>query len=328
MKNKSPLFIEKICFYPYTADEKKKVRKNLSKLPFNRRHDFIYSPDMEGMAVCIEFLNWHFYSERSRGVRHKIRLTLVDATLRAEVASHDMCIYIPAEEFTRFSYVDFPLASIDIQPGHSYKLVAYDLTKSLLLGMDVCHLLDVRLLGESSGWYSVYSAGIRPAWETQLYRSLPASGDKRYFVRFDLRHSFGYRPPVILPEVEMRLYYPDGRRTDIGFMEPICRDLVGESYFVEQLFIPDDRYRGAFYAELRCMGLPIAGFVFSTSSAAVSGAWCDDAIEPLPDYSPDAARKRLNALLPQSTEHSSLLADDDEFTAAIRSFIDSELNSR
>ncbi len=328
MKKRSTLHIEDILFRPYTADERNGVRNRLERLGFSRGHDFVYSPDMIGIAVELRFVNFISSSDKQRGVRHKVGLTLIDATVRAEVASRDISVYIPVDEIFRSYYIDFPLESIDIQPGHTYKLVVRDLTKSLVLGIAASHLYDERRLGDHTDWYTVFAAGIRPAWETQLYRSLTAIDRKRYFVRFEMRHNFGRRVPSILPEVEIRLHFPDKYSADVCFKEPVSCDIKGEAFYVESLFIGNPSHQGAFYAELCCMGSPIAGFVFTTDCEAVSGTWYEDALLPLADYSQELADARLHELLPQSVVSKSETNSDDEFIALVKQYIASELSPK
>lgn len=64
-------------------------------------------------------------------------------------------------------------------------------------------------------------------------------------------------------------------------MEPVCHDFSGNNYWAEFLFEPDRRTGGVYYAELRSMGVPIAGIVFRTDGPEEAGEWYGEDVLPL-----------------------------------------------
>lgn len=316
MEKQLPISVYKARFCAYTRDERKKVRKDLWMLDFDDRHDFMYDTIFAGFAVEICFWNERYGLEPLRGVRHRMTLTLVDTTLRCEVSSGKVCVYIPKDEIDYYYYADFPLASVDLKAGHTYKYMVHDDTASATLGEYVLHLFGdhPKNTGDPSMWYHVESGGVRPAWESCLYKYLDTMDYENYYVRFTLSHGFGYNPPAILPELEMRLHYPDGKRVDCHFAEPICPCYDSGGYFVEQMFMAPGADKGVFYAELLCMGYLIAAFAFDTGGAEERGRWHGADIVPLDEYSPKAAEARFNLLTGRTD------CRDDEATPAMDEF--------
>ncbi len=150
-------------------------------------------------------------------------------------------------------------------------------------------------LGDSFKSPEVIDGGIRHALSKDLFRSLCTEDGYDYYVRFNISHRLGYNLNI-MPEVEVRLHYPDGVTREIYFREPQCRDM--ESYkmnrrWVEIPFITISNINGVFYAELLCMGHPIGGFVFSTTWPDQKGPWYAGNIEPLGEYDPETAVRTL-----------------------------------
>lgn len=326
MNKKSHISIDEIRFCSYTSVEKKKVGKNLWMLDFDARHDFLVDSTFAGIVAQIHFLNERFALEPPCGVRHKMRMALIDTTSRIEVTSCNVCTYIPKDEYLYLNYIDFPLESVQFLAGHSYKLVVHDLTASAIMGEFTFHLFGEQTLGHPTKWYEVCYGGVRPAWEDNLYKSLNTVDGHDYYVRFNLLHRFGGTPPTILPELEMRLHYPDGHYISASFKEPRCLGLEGlenNHWYVEYPFTTVRDINGIFYAELLCMEYPIAGFVFDTDREDKRGSWCGDEILPIDEYSLELATTRINNLLPEDVQKDPL-SDTDDFDELLNKFIESQ----
>lgn len=300
MKKKSPISVNNIRFYSLEYDEDEIITYSIEQFQYDDRSDFdVYDSYLQGLAVNIDLSN-----ERvdGRGVRREILLTLVDMTLRCEVASTRIKVNIRRGEVCRNLYHYYPAKSTGLKPGHHYKLAVSDLTSGQTLAERVVHLVDLKVVGNPTEIYTVCDGGVRPAWETSLYKSLNTSDEHDYYVRFNLTHNFGLMPPAILPELEIKLYYPDGRYVSTHFMEPRHwnRDAVDNNIlYVESLFTTDRDRNGVFYAELLCLGFQIAGFAFDTTAGEdVRGCWFGPGIESLDEYSLASAEERLREHLP------------------------------
>lgn len=297
MKKKLDVTVYEVKFASYTRNEKKKIGKHISRLVFDGRHDFLIDEDLDGIAAKIELENERFGLEPERGVRRRIQFELIDQDERMAVFSLAKNIYITKDEFMGEYFLDFNLAETPLQAGHTYRLIVKDLKNDVTLGVSSFHVFGEKELGAREDWYCVCDGGIRPSWEKEMYRSLKVIPYRDYWIRFNLSQKFGQDIPPILPELEIRLYNTVTGRVDVCFAEPICRNFEENQYFVEQPFVPSEDDRGLYYAELICMDCPLAGFMFDSSLDVFSGSWYGSEIEPLDEYSPEAAKQRAEAVL-------------------------------
>ena len=309
-------------FYAYGSDEKDEI-VFIDQFPFDDRHDFLVGLDFSGIAVKINLCNDRY----DKGVRRDVSLTIIDMTSRCEVAARSMRVNISKESFCKDVHLYFPVEECGLIAGHSYKMVVIDETASQTLTESVIHLFDKNSLGHPTEWYEICDGGVRPAWEDDLYKSLNTKDEHDYYVRFNLSQQFGPILPAVMPELEIRLHYPDGRSVKTYFKEPRCLGLENYEeniWSVECPFTTIDDINGVFYVELLCMEFPVAGFVFDTKSSDVWGRWFWYEICPMDEYSPEAAVKRLDEDLPDRYEPKQS-TEDDGFDAALDRFISSQL---
>ncbi|MDE6854646.1 MAG: AAA family ATPase, partial [Muribaculaceae bacterium] len=291
MRTESPISVGKIQFYTYDQDQTDKIA-SIDSLPFDDRTDFISTPLPGGIAIKITFHNQLY----DTGVRRNVALNLIDITTRCEVSSQNVKVSMRKHEFTKESYADFPADGI--KPGRSYRLVISDIGVSQTIAEKVFHLFDKDRLPHPAEWYGISDGGLRPAWVSLLYKTLDTTDGHEYYLRFNLEYKLGYLLSGLMPELELRLYYPEGRDIEAQFREPRC--LSEENYndnrwFVEFPFTTSFDRNGVFYAELLCMEYPIAGFVFDTNADDECGSWCGPHIAPLDEYTPEAAFDRWQA---------------------------------
>lgn len=106
---------------------------------------------------------------------------------------------------------------------------------------------------------------------------------------------------VELPELQLRLVKPDGTEV-CSYVTPqrntrTDADDAQDNINVRvQLGTCCESPRGEYYAELLSMGYPIAGMVFSTAGEAVDGLWTGADTEPIRNYTPAAAHRRLQSI--------------------------------
>lgn len=315
MNKKSPIYVGQIQFYTYNQDQVDDLVL-INQFPFDDRSDFIADPSLAGIAVKIAVTNERFDS----GVRRNVTLTLVDVTSRCEVASLPLKIILRKQECFKDFYAHFPADSI--KPGHVYKLVINDPIASHTIDQRVFRLMDANPLPHPAEWYGVCDGGIRPAWESNLYKSIGTEDGQRYYVRFNIEQKLGYRLPSVLPELELRLYVPDEETPLVMFAEPRCTnsdDFKDNIWYVEYPFTTAYDRNGEFYAELLCMEYPVAGFVFATDEETESGKWFGTDIEPLNEYSANAVMDRWIAI--RHPESHSPQAETMDFDKLLDDFI-------
>jgi len=322
MKRKSPISVEIIQFYTYNCDETDDL-VFIEQFPYDNRHDFLVDKNFAGIAVKVEVWNNRF----DKGARRNISLTLVDMTMRCEVATQRVRINLAADGFKDY-FIHFPAETSGIVSDHTYKLVVRDENAGLPLTESIIHLLDKSTMGDPTMWYQICDGGIRPSWSDNVFKSLNTVDAHEYLVRFTVAPENCCRLSAVMPELEVRLYYPDGKYVKAFFKEPFCRNLDSykdNRWTVECPFETADEINGVFYAELLCMEYPIAGFVFDTlSDEDIRGVWFGSDIEPMDEYSSHQAKALVDKRLNRNGE-SDATFEVDPLEDAIDKFLASQL---
>ena len=322
MITNTPLVIESISFCDININNKENIEKLFDTIDTDKRHDFLIDSSFAGIAIKTDFSNSRYFTDCPAGIRRNVSFTLIDFTLRLEIASRVMRVSMPLTKPYKTTYCTF-MTDDGLTSGHTYKIIIRDENTGESLQEKIFHLFGEKELGHPQTWYTVTDGGIRPEWETfGLFRSIKSDDSKILNVRFNLELNFGKNIPLILPELEIRLYYPGEGNVKIGFIEPLGHELFSLYYTVELPFSTSPMYHGVYYAELLCMEYPIAGFVFSTSGIQIRDQWCGEGLKPLEEYSPEAAEERYARLVVDETDSS-----DDEFESALNDFIKSETES-
>lgn len=322
MKKETPIYIEEVLFASYDSEETDIYAALPGALAYERRKDFIFDSDFFGIVARIDFCNSRYGEEPPRGVRRKVEVTLIDTTLSCEVATKTLSVNIEAGSAGKFCYVNFPLQETAFEPGHSYVLMGRDLSTEELLCDEDFRLLDPKTLGQPWKWYDPVAGALREPDKERLYTTVLADSSKAYYVHLVFTLHFEGEEPKELPELELRLHYPDSRITDVHFLKPVCVDPVAEIYVAEYAAVDFHLYSGVYYAEFLSMEYPVAGFVFSTDDKEREGEWTTDHLRPLDEYSPSAATNRYHELVLDA--YSGKGMTDEDFDKALDDFIAGE----
>lgn len=318
IETQSPLTISEVLFCSIGSYEKE-CSAFVEQFVFDRRHDFVVDPDFCGIAAKISLDR----KPSEKGIRRRLSLTLIDTTMRCEVATQQIMVTMKKDQFFKDIHICFLSDTVEMKARHTYKLLVCDATAAETLAAVTFHLYG-REYGNPEDWYTVADGGVQPSWDIfNLYKSLKTIHNHDYYARFNIIPNFGARLPEILPELEVRLHYPDGSRIDVRFMEPLCYDFDNNSYFVQCPLETTPDHTGIFYAEVLCMQYALAGFVFDTTRDDISGRWYGRQIEPLESYSPEAAALRLNQLLSADGSYDPF---DQQFDEALDRFIQSQMD--
>lgn len=313
MKRKSPITVNKIQIYTYDKDEE---IVDIKDIPYDDRNDFIADGEPGGIAVRIGTVNERF----DTGVRRDARLCLVDMTERREVAVQNVRVNLRKREFFREIYAEMPAA--EMKPGHTYKLIVSDASTSEALAEKVVNFIDKERLPHPTEWYEVCDGGLRSAWEDNIYKTIQTEDGQTYYVRFGLSQKLGYLLFPIMPELELRLYSPEGGEVLVQFREPRCanaEDYKDNLWYVEFPFTSSYDSHGVYYAELLCMEYPIAGFAFDNDVEDEKGQWFGEYLKPLDEYTPDAAVERWSTS--PAREEDSKPAVPDDFDTLLDQFL-------
>ncbi len=307
-----------IQFYNYEKDQTDELAF-INQFPFDDRSDFIADDTFGGIAVKITVSNVRFDS----GVRRNVSLILVDVTARYEVACRSLKINLHKQEYNKVLYAHFSVS--DMMPGHIYKIVMSDPIASQTLIERSFRLINPVDLPHPARWYGVRDGGLRTAWESDLYKTIKTDDWLTYYVRFNIEQKLGSLLPSVMPELELRLYFSDSQEPLVQFSEPVCvskDDYKDNLWYVEYPFTTSIDRNGVLYAELLCMEYPIAGFVFDTNAYEEHGTWCGKYIEPIDEYSLNAATERWRASSQRVED--CIEAEHDEFDKMLDKFIAEE----
>lgn len=289
---------------------------------FDNRHDFLINYTQTALAVMMTFHNERYlYSDGSQGIRRTVTVFLIDITANCVLSNAITRVYIHKDSFIDKCRVDIPFAYSDINVEHSYKVIVRDDSTKYILGEKVFNLFDEHTFGsQPANWYKVENGGISPDDEYQLFKSVEARDYSYHRVRFFLTPQFK-KMPAIMPEIEIRIYYPDGS-VDNGFFVPECCDSFFYEYFVAKSFLTTPSTKGICYAEILCMDYPLAGFVFSTQGPWVYNFWEGDELVCLEEYSLKAATDRFQSYFQEPEEAKT---DDEDLDHFLNKFIITEI---
>ncbi len=289
MKEITEFSVDELNFTSYDRSDKEFYGKNIRYLTFKGRHDFVYNEDFAGIAVEIDFSNSGFFEEPARGVCRKVEFTLIDQNERIPVYSEIRKIRIPRSEFIRDCYLDLSATKIEFKTDHIYRLVVRDLTMEAMLGEYVFRLYSQEKYGRPTQWYGVKGGGIYTPESKALYKSKKVEEYEECHVGFVVNLEMGKNRPSILPELEIWLHCTASGKEKNACMDPRPLGNIVGQYYVEIPFFPDKSDIGVYYAELLCMGHPIAGFVFDTTVDAECRPWSGTELEPMGHYDEEKA---------------------------------------
>lgn len=310
MKQENAFSIAQIQLCAYSPDSE--ITRAFPKAGyFDTRHDFVATLTQSGLAVLVTVLN---HRHENRGLRRWLSVSIVEENTGTVISSTVMRVVMDRWENTMSFRADLPFPYSLINQYSHYHVVVRDRSTGIKLGEQVLNMYDEVTIGmNASEWYSVKRAGVIPEWDDEVHRSLEVTNMAYHKVRFYLEshYEMGLH---ILPEVEIRLHFPNG---EIGqrFVRPVSDDRWDGVVPVDFPFLATPANRGVCYAEVLMMDYVIGGFVFSTAGPALEGAWEDKGLECLETYTPEDAARRLREL----SGHSSNEEEEKEGREAHRS---------
>lgn len=328
-KKNNYLTLSKLQLCPYEDENSELVKLYPACEMFDDRHDFIMGLLQSALAVMMVFTNERrLMSEYASGVRRPVAVSLIDVTDGCVIASSKFNVNIPKGELTKVIRIDLPFTYANIAPDHCYKVSVKDDLNKTILGESFLRMFDELRCGKHpKDWFAVEKAGISSCYaDDVLYRSVEAIHMSYHKVKFYLT-SHLREMPVVLPEVEVRIYFPNGDiKSDFCKIE--CDDWEMDVYRVEMPFLVHSQNSGICYAEILCMDYAFAGFVFCTEGQTVQDCWTGKNVWILDEYSPEnaACRFRKSVISTQDVDDDSDLLNDEDFDRALDEFISSEQN--
>lgn len=335
MKKQSPIGIQQIRLCPLSHNDIALGGDKLHLLEFDNRHDFVIDKDFAGIALKCDFLNYRINDCERRGVNRRIQVSVTDMTARCEFISTSVRVTMSKDTENKVVYLPFSHSEFPFEHNHTYRLMVRDELSSTLLETLFFHIYSEEALGHPEQWYTVENGGILKRSSEDVYRSVEAAAYSDLKIRFLVDHSFEDNLPTILPELEVRVHYPNGEYVEVDFVEPTIADYCSYVCEVAIPFSPRSYLDMNYYVELLCMEYPIAGFAFSTHGPEVRGDWYGEDLKPLDEYSQEAVEARMLRVEPKkepeadeetSDEKDSIKEDIDDFDSLLDQFIASQMD--
>lgn len=302
---------------------------SLSALVFDRRHDFIIADHDPILAVRMVFANERCLDgDFSKGIRRKVSVSLINANNHNLVVTTSSTLNIRRCRFCQELIISLPINYDEIDFKHTYSVIVRDLKSGQYLGEQSLrffnqfhyHTTITNILKPVSG-------GVEPDYTTMLHKSFDADVMSYHNVRFQLT-PFDLLPlPIFLPEMEVRIHFPDGSvESSFVIPETDSDDEYDKFYYVSAPFFMCDAKKGICYAELICFDEAIAGFVFKTDGETIRGPWLDADMEILDEYSLEEATRRFKKSMDDDSDATSAEDDstgmtDEDFEKALEEFI-------
>lgn len=287
------------CAYSTEMKEDFGVMKGAHYL--NHRHDFLIGLDFAGIAIRLRFIIDLPDSEDLGNISRTVSVTLSDDTLGRELTSAELKVCFDSCTLSRFYYLRFPIESIPFEVCHSYRLHVRDSALDEEICGEAFSLYDIRVLGDPSSWYKAVCGGIVNRGDRMFeypYKAIVAEPNEGYDPCFTVEPLLADIPQKeLLPELEIRVYSPDNQGIDIYFAKPSEYNSSKGVFYLMGSVRDLEIYTGIFYAELLCMGRPIAGFVFESKpdyweNRSVEGAFFGKELQPMENYTAEVARER------------------------------------
>lgn len=246
------------------------------------------------LAVFAKFCNLRTFNPKPKGVSTTLTFILTASGSDEPDCRRSVPLKIKRSEFDIAVRVDFPLCT-----DHSKALLHYVLTIECDNG-EILYELPLRLYDLTvlkvlpTKFYSAETAEVTDP-EASVSRPLKSLGKKYNNCATKISFSLSSSLPdeIDLPELQLNVTHPDGSKTAEYLRPSRNSGIPGHITASSLMYFKDEADSGIYYAELRSMGYPIAGFVFSTDGDESEGQWSGSGLEPIKPYTPGLAEKRL-----------------------------------
>lgn len=280
--------------------------QRFKKLPFDERQDIAVSERDPHIAIRMDVLNdGVLQSITPKGVKRELRVILLDSISQKAVHTATLKVVLKKGEATTSVYSLVPIEYESLNFDHSHKVIVVDEKTGKRMGEREIRVFKL-FYGElfCGNLVNPVYGGVQPYYSTDLYKGFWSEDMAYHYVKFYLRRAETDRGPAVLPEVEVRIYFPDGS-TARKFVRPERVNNGEELYEVVASFLHTSLKRGICYAELICLDFLTCGFIFSTvEEEPIKGSWSGRGLDYLDLYTPDKAARRYRKNLLMEQEES------------------------
>lgn len=275
---------------PYDSSSKL-AHENPGFEHFDSRSDFIAFASQRALAVDIPILNSNALLEEPCGQTARLDVALVDTTDDSIAARTTAARDITADEGVVELRADIPLDEVTTVDARPYLVRVADADTGCTLGEKPVRFYSMsRLRKLPTKWYSPVCAYV----ESDGRQMRSAGCGAATTVTFEVEPQIALGRAADLPETEIRIVSPTGK--DTTCIVKLAGD-TGAPLRASIAIDPDET--GTYYAELRCMTYPFAGFAFSTQ-ATLEGRWEDDELSHIAGYTPKLGAARIDAAVKEA----------------------------
>ncbi len=254
---------------------------------FEARRDLSVWVTDTTLTVCfLAVNNLHAQGDEAPGLNRQLTASLSSITTGKVLSSATKWANIRRGISAKEFRLDLHLSANDINFDDGYVVTITDTQTKTPLGSKTVIFYDERdhLHTIATEW-AVEGASIAPYHNHsgRKFRSIKASDSECCKVRFDLYRHTDRLHASEFPEMEIRIYFPDGTmQSSFNNIAHDDYDAVDVNrYYAEMPFTATLPTMGICYAELRCLESVIHGFAFSTDDDEVEGVWPEDCLQIL-----------------------------------------------
>lgn len=337
MTKNAPIALMRFQVRPTGSDEPQPSNPVSSFKGFDGRNDFIWLNSYDYLTVAMTFSNEKCIRECSSptGIRCPVTITLYNTTQRRWMCRRELNVYLKKGLLSRDYLIELPFDEENLDSSCTYTVVVREERTKCILGEHEIHLFGPDRFGSHPIlWYTATRGGLTGFDDSGcICSSVNANDFSTYNIVFYFRSSIEPENGI-LPELEIRIFYPDGSSSK-SFCRPQASTSTsdGPEYYVKSLFCVEPYKRGIVYAELRCMDIRLSGFVFSTDGPDIFEPWYACDMGYIVDYTLNDGTYRFHKLVPhpldghETSEYGTTNEDhenkieEDEFDQRLDAFI-------
>lgn len=261
---------------------------------FDDRSDFALLRNQLGLGVLLAISNLNIGDDKPKGLRCSMAVTLIDTDADSAIWSGMVNHRFAPGTGKADIRLDVPLPYLHTIPTHTYCVRIDDRASGTSLYRKTLRFYDLpQIKALPTKWFLPVTGYISPS-------------DDRVEVSFHMELSCNAIESR-LPELEIWLHLPDGNVHKM-FANPIEQEYgkYEAARCVKQESLP----AGIAFAELRCMGHAVTGFLFDCSTID-KGMQCFGVnhMHTFPDYTPERAMSKYALIsqigLPEEARHAS-----------------------
>ena len=312
------------------------IETEFSNHRWNQRHTFPLTVDVDFFAVQLTFSKELSSTFDDQPIRRKITISVINPCENDDEVYRSSFYIVMGKGLLQKTYrKDIELNYFDISQYTGLKIIVTNETENCRIGMYDLNLIDIHDIEENRcQWVNVIK-GVLGAHDSH-YLSTTLSKLPCCSIYFSASSKFDFTSDQ-MTEFEIRLYHPDGM-IESSIQSPKCSHYAPEDEHYYLSIIENFAFHtnGVHYAELLCLGVPVAGFLFNVGNEEREGDW-DDVynLNPIDNYTPEKGEKLYHEHVGENGSKKEEIPSDsldiefdmEPFDNLLEEFINNEVNS-